>query len=219
MFTFQKRIVFVRHGRTEWNDLLLYQGKSDIPLNPEGEHEARKVAIRLSGYSPEIVYTSPLKRALQTARIICDALPETPQVEVHAELSEIGFGEWEGRSIKDLESESSDLYLKWRSDPTAVVPPDGETFEDISRRVDLSLQRILSTDFTKILVVSHGGIIRTALASLIGMNPAILWSLRLNNCAISVIDIWSHVNTLVLWNDHTHLFLQESDIPILPLPL
>lgn len=219
MFTFQRRIIFVRHGRTDWNDSLRYQGKSDIPLNREGEQEARKAAIRLSGYSPDIVYTSPLKRALQTAHIICDAFPESPPLEIHGELSEIGFGDWEGKSIRDLESESSDLYLKWRADPTSVAPPGGESFQDISKRVDISFQRILSTDLKKVLVVSHGGIIRTALTSLIGMNPSILWSLRLDNCAISVVDIWSHVNTLVLWNDHNHLFLDETEISVLPLPL
>ena len=219
MFTFQRRIVFVRHGRTDWNDSLRYQGKSDIPLNSEGTQEAEKTAIRLSSYLPDVVYTSPLKRALQTTRIICEHSYEDPVLRIRPELSEIGFGDWEGRSIRDLESEASDMYIRWRADPTSVIPPGGEAFEEIKARVQLFISEIFAEDTSNILVVSHGGIIRTALVSLIGMDPSMLWSLRLNNCAISIVDSWSHVNTLVLWNDHNHIFLREEEIPFLSLPL
>jgi len=219
MFTFKRRIVFLRHGRTDWNDSLRYQGKSDIPLNQEGEEEAGKAAIRLSSYLPDVVYTSPLQRALQTTRIISEYFTENPTLRIRQELSEIGFGDWEGRSIRELESESSDVYLRWRADPTSVIPPGGESFEEIQARVQLFISEISAEDSSNILVVSHGGIIRTALIALIGMDPSMLWSLRLNNCAISIVDSWSHVNTLVLWNDHNHIFLREEEIPFLSLPL
>lgn len=195
-----------------------YQGKSNVPLNEKGLDQARNTAYRLSSsFSPEVIFSSPMKRALVTAQIINDHNKKPISIEELDDLSEIDFGDWEGRTLHELKENDNDRYSRWRKDPLGVVPPGGESFEDICSRVSRSLSHILASQKTRILVVSHGGIIRVAAKILLGIDPSLIWKLRLDNCSISIFDIWNDTSTLVTWNDHIHNEIPPSLVASIPL--
>ncbi len=215
-----QRILFVRHGRTDWNESMRYQGKSDIPLNEEGLLQAQKTSRRISQwFSPEVVYSSPLKRALVTAETINNAFEEPVDLRVFDELAEMDFGRWEGRSFRELRKEEAELYMNWRHDPVRVTPPGGEPFEHICERVSRVLEEIQATGMTRILVVSHGGILRACIMKLLSLDSSVIWKLRLDNCAISIVDMLNYTAALVSWNDHIHVNLPLELAGNIPLPV
>jgi alpha-ribazole phosphatase/probable phosphoglycerate mutase len=215
-----QRILFVRHGRTDWNESMRYQGKSDIPLNEEGLLQARKTSRRISQwFSPEVIYSSPLKRALVTAETINTAFEKPVDLRVVDDLAEMNFGRWEGMAFRELRKEEAELYMNWRHDPVGVTPPGGEPFEQIYERVSRVLEEIQATGMTRILVVSHGGILRACVMKLLGLDSSVIWKLRLDNCAISIVDMLNYTAALVSWNDHIHVNLPVEFAGNIPLPV
>ena len=90
-----KKIFFVRHGKTEWNNQLRYQGATDIPLNAEGRLQARRAALRFSLAKVDAVISSPLSRAYETAEEIA-SFHKGAAVEKTSLLTEVDFGEASG---------------------------------------------------------------------------------------------------------------------------
>ncbi len=148
---------FIRHGQTDWNRDDRLQGSSDIPLNDTGREQARETARALAGEGWEIVVSSPLLRARETAEIVSRELG----IELgpsYSELSERDYGELEGES-------SSDTIERW---PHRDYP-GAETLESVSRRGLSGVARI-GGDFPNqnVVIVCHGTIIRYTLAALAG---------------------------------------------------
>src|SRR5512133_2359968 len=90
----------VRHGQTDWNVARRYQGQQDIPLNAEGLQQARTLALFMKEETFDVIYSSDLQRAMQTAQILQEGREAT--VTADARLREIAFGEWEGKCHDDL---------------------------------------------------------------------------------------------------------------------
>ena len=146
------RIILVRHGETDWNRERRWQGHADRPLNDTGREQAEALAAELAGEPIAAVYSSDLLRAHETARVVADRLGL--DVTAVPALRERRFGSWEG--LQDVEVE--------RRFPGANGPPDGETREEMTRRVLDSLAEIAAAHAGRtVLVVSHGGPIRAVL--------------------------------------------------------
>ena len=146
------RIILARHGETDWNLERRWQGHSDRPLNETGLAQAEELAEELAGESIAAVYSSDLVRAHETARIVAARLGL--DVVAVPGLRERQFGSWEG--LRDVEVE--------HCFPGAHGPPDGETREEMLRRVLESIEAIAAAhDGETVLVVCHGGPIRAAL--------------------------------------------------------
>lgn len=145
------RLYLVRHGETEWNRLRRIQGSSDIPLNDTGRAQAVAVAEILSGHSFDVIVSSPLSRALETATIIANRL-SMPLPLMFGELVERNYGDAEG-------SNSDDLAQRY---PPGTEIPGQETRAQVTERVIGVLhelaQRYPEAD---ILAVAHGGVIRS----------------------------------------------------------
>jgi 2,3-bisphosphoglycerate-dependent phosphoglycerate mutase len=146
------RIILARHGETDWNRERRWQGHSDRPLNTTGREQAEALAAQLVGEPISAVYSSDLIRAHETARIVARRLGL--DVVAVPGLRERRFGSWEGLQDVDVE----------RRFPGAHGPPDGETRQEMLRRVLESLEAIAAShpELT-VLVVSHGGPIKAAL--------------------------------------------------------
>ena len=212
----KKHLYFVRHGKTEWNGQYRFQGKSDIPLNEEGRLQAQSLASRLGGWSGVRMLTSPLTRALETSDIIasaCGAVSERKEG-----LSEIGFGAWEGLSIFETESSDPHAFREWKRNPFHFVPPGGECFPEIQNRLLPVLQEALSSVQERILVVSHGGIIRAALSLLLDLSQESVWRMKLSNCSVTAVESGKHGTSLVFLNDDIHTVLPAAILPNLPFP-
>lgn len=153
----------VRHGETDWNRDGRFQGHADIPLNAAGLVQMRDLAEQLSGESFSIVYTSPLRRASESA----DLLAERLGLEVRANdaLKEVDVGAWSGLTVDEVEDrfpEDFTRWVEWRSAGWS----DGETYEQLGRRVVGGLREIAETHGEEqVLAVTHGGPIRTAAAA------------------------------------------------------
>ena len=141
---------FVRHGQTDWNVEHRIQGRVDIPLNETGRQQAVEMREKLKDIQFDVIFTSPLVRAKETAEIITEAHVGTPLV-IADELAERNFGEFEGKD------NNGDYYGLWQHDNTDT--PGGETPKDLESRVFPFLDRIRQQYKGKnILLVAHGGI-------------------------------------------------------------
>src|SRR5262245_3013960 len=105
-------ILLVRHGETTWNREGRYQGRTDIPLSPDGEAQASALSIRLAHVPIALAIASPLSRARATAEaILCG---RTTSLELDAALVEISHGDWEGQLSSDVERAHGEMLGTWR---------------------------------------------------------------------------------------------------------
>ena len=148
-----RRIVFVRHGLTDWNASGRLQGQLDIPLNEAGRRQAEILRDRLAGKAFDGIYSSPLQRAAETARIIAG----DKAVLEDSRLAEIHHGEWQGRTDQEITAGWPELWKNWRSEPLGYQSPGGETPANLRDRVDSFLKSVSSQ---LILCISHGILIR-----------------------------------------------------------
>jgi 2,3-bisphosphoglycerate-dependent phosphoglycerate mutase len=155
-------IVLVRHGETDWNRDNRFQGHADPPLNDTGRAQARALASELRSRRFAAAYTSPLRRAAETAAILADALHFEPRLD--ASLMEVDVGSWSGLTRTEVEERFPLGYARWLEYGHGW--DDGETYDELGARVVSGLTRIgREHDGGDVLAVTHGGPIRSALAA------------------------------------------------------
>ncbi len=159
-----KRLMLVRHGESEWNAARRLQGQADIDLSPRGAAQAEALRGTISALAPDRVVTSSLQRARRTA-----ALLGFPEAEAREELREIDVGEWTGLPIDRLVAQDADAYRGWRAG--AYTPPGGEAWCDFTRRTGSFVRDAVAGDEERILLVSHGGVLRALLETLLSLSP------------------------------------------------
>ncbi|MGI6251846.1 MAG: histidine phosphatase family protein [Aminivibrio sp.] len=214
----KKRILFIRHGKTEWNEQSRFQGMTDIPLDDDGRKQARLVSARLKSWEPHAIFSSPLSRARETAAEIAAAHEALALVLLDG-LAEMGFGEWEGRTIRDVLAKEEDVFREWRRSPFEAPPPGGEVYQSVELRVRAALDRIMSAEGERVVAVSHGGIIRAALALLFDISPAATWRMKIGNCSVTAIDMDNRGISLAFLNDCIHTELPEEEAGGLNFPV
>ncbi len=205
----KKRILMVRHGKTEWNKQARFQGKTDIPLDGDGHAQARLLAARLGSWNPEIIFSSPLQRARETAEAIASEHENLSPVLLDG-LSEMCFGVWEGRVIRDIIASEGESFTRWRESPFESPPPGGESFDSVGLRVRAAMEEIMSAECERVVAVSHGGIIRAALALFLDIPLAATWRMEVTNCSVTALDISKRGISLAFLNDDIHTALPEE---------
>jgi len=158
-----REYLILRHGETDWNVVNRIQGGLDVPLNERGCRQARDLAKKLSSERINHIFSSPLSRALDTAREIASFQRATVQVDER--LRELSQGQWNGKLVADLKKES-ELYRKWSENPAGIAPPGGESISDALARVREFLAEKTEALEGKIAIVSHkvvGALIRIIL--------------------------------------------------------
>ena len=150
------RILLARHGETEWNRLGRWQGHADPPLNDAGRAQAATLAAQLIGDGIAAVYSSDLRRASETARIVANRLGL--DVTEDPALREIDVGSWSGLTRDEGRERFPEGFARWLS---GEIGHDGETREALTERVVGAVERIAAAHADEhILVVTHGGGIR-----------------------------------------------------------
>ena len=195
-------LVLVRHGETSANLEGVWHGSTDGPLTERGHAQAGRVAGWLRSEWPDAraLYTSPLRRARDTARAIAESTGLEPRVE--AALVEYHLGEWEGKSYRELH-ETHRLWDEMRRDPD-FAPHGGESRRQVTDRVTGALQRIgASHAGERVIVVVHGGALALALAALIDGDAA-RWGRVMANCAVSEL-VLEPAPALLSFNRRDHL--------------
>ncbi len=171
-----RRLFLVRHCESTSNRLRILQGQNDdAPLTPRGHEQANRLAEIFSAVSVDRIWTSPLKRALQTATIIARVHGLKPLVE--SRIQEIHMGKFQGKSIREIQAKWSDLWKKWKQDPSSViVPGSSETLQHVQQRAVAFITEIWS-DFSwnTAIIVSHSMVIRTILAYFLNLSIKDMW--------------------------------------------
>lgn len=198
------RVILIRHGQTQWNNDLKYQGHSDVDLSETGIRQAELVGRRLANEPIHAVYASDLSRALQTAQSIANphGLPVNPLVA----LREFHFGEWEGLTHAQISQRWPVVCAGFFKNPDEIRVPGGETFGELKLRAQQAVDAIVARhpDQT-IAVISHGGTIRTIICAALGIHLNRVWGIRLDNTAVNVIEYYKDSCMLTLLNDTHHL--------------
>jgi probable phosphoglycerate mutase len=152
------RLVLARHGETDWNAVGRWQGHADPPLNATGRAQARELADRLHDAGIEVIVSSDLARAAETAAIVAARLG-LPVVE-DAELREIDVGSWSGLTRAEVAERFPEGFARWQA---GAIGHDGETREALGERVEQALLRLAGQHAGRsVLAVTHGGSIRAA---------------------------------------------------------
>lgn len=205
-------VVLIRHGETQMNRELRFQGQVDVALNPVGLEQARRLAARLAGESAHALYASDLQRAVQTAEPIAQTLLLAPVADPG--LREQAFGDVDGMRVDDIQQQHPEAWAGWLRFEPDFRMPGGESTRDFHARVMQALHRVVAAHpQQKLVVVTHGGVLdmvyRTARSLGLGgprqseIPNAGLNRIRVRDGAIEILD----------WADTRHL----ADLPAQPV--
>jgi probable phosphoglycerate mutase len=180
-------VVLVRHGETEWSRTGRHTGRTDLPLTPEGERQARAVGEALRGRSFALVVSSPLQRALQTARLAGF------EPELRDELAEWDYGEYDGLTTPEIREQIPD-WTVWRYGSLG-----GESVEQLASRADRVIQELLSVE-GDVLVFSHGHFLRVLTARWLGLGAADGRLFVLDSGTLSALGFEREQRVIRSWN-------------------
>ena len=183
------KLFLMRHGQTEWNSQGRYQGAQDTILTETGIKQAELAKKYLSRVNFSNIYSSPKKRALQTANIIADGL--NIKINIREDLKELNFGKWEGLTFENINTSYKQDYQNWLSDPYNNAPTDGENFKVLLERAGTEINKIVNEnpEGSNVGVVTHGGVIIALLVNWLQI-PSQCWrSLIQRQGAINVVVI------------------------------
>jgi broad specificity phosphatase PhoE len=199
------RLFLVRHGATSATEEDRFSGSSGAELSEQGRWQAERLGERLAHLEIAAIYSSPLSRALETARIVgghCRLEPVTREG-----LKEIGHGHWEGMKRRDVEHEFTAEYAAWEADPFTFAPNGGESGVAVLARA-LPVIRDIVTSHTgsQVLVVSHKATLRLILSSLLAFDPrGFRDRLDQSPACLNVVDFRDPARArLMLFNDTSH---------------
>ena len=182
-------VVLVRHGETEWSRSGQHTGVTDLPLLPEGETTAREVAPRLAGREFALVLSSPMQRARRTAELAGFG----DRFEADPDLRERNYGEYEGRTTKEIRLERPGWDV-WRDDC-----PGGETLDQLAARADRVIERALAAAGDTLLF-AHSHFLRELAGRWIGLAPDGGGKFRLGTATVSVLGFERERRVILSWN-------------------
>jgi broad specificity phosphatase PhoE/ribonuclease HI len=183
-------IYLVRHGETALTPFRKFSGVGslDPELTKKGRDEAALLAKEVAKIKPDLLIASPLRRTRQTAEIIADEVGL--EIEFDPIWRECDFGVWDGMSIAEVKEQYPDEYAMWLS-TSSFAPPGGESYDSAMARAVKGLASIATSHpKEKVCVVTHNGMIKTALAAAIHAEASAIFNLDVSPCSISSISIW-----------------------------
>lgn len=199
------RLLLVRHGATAATEEDRFSGSSGAELSEQGRWQAARLGERLSRQNITAAYSSPLSRALDTARIV--AAPCGIEPTVRDGLREIGHGHWEGMKREDVERQFAAEYAAWEGDPFTFAPAGGESgVAVLGRALPVIREIVTAHQGEQVLVVSHKATLRLLLSSLLAFDPR-GYRDRLDQApaCLNVVDFRDPVRVrLMLFNDTSH---------------
>jgi broad specificity phosphatase PhoE len=178
-----------RHGETEWSRDGRHTSHTDLPLTPAGVEETRLLARSLAGVRFDLVITSPLRRAADTA-----ALLGFPDARRDPAVAEWDYGDYEGLTTATIREKDADWHI-WNHHT-----PGGETAEQVAARADRVIERALTDVSERALIVSHGHFLRVLAARWVGQPAAFGMALLLGTAALSVLGWEREARGIRHWN-------------------
>jgi alpha-ribazole phosphatase len=198
-------IYLIRHGETDWNQDKMIQGQTDIPLNARGRRQAEALAGRLSTVPLELIYTSDLNRASETAKIIAGKQPRQVPVVEMPELRELDYGLWEGLTRSEVARRFEEDWRIWNKGGRIGSPTGGEESLSLARRAGRTFDAAVQERKT-VLISTHRVTLRTILCHALGLEQAFRNRFAVMNCSLSALECQPEYRPrLILLNDTCHL--------------
>jgi phosphoserine phosphatase len=199
------RIVLVRHGHVEGILPERFRGRRDVDLSPLGMRQAQATARYIAtNERPAIVYTSPLRRCVDTGSAIAAACGAA--LEPLDDLNDIHYGDWEWRTYEEMRGESPVLFERWFKAPHLVRFPHGDSLQDLVARVANVLRLVLERHRNgTVVVVGHASGNRAMLLQSLAQPLSAYWCLEQEPCAVSEIELLEHDTRVRRFNETQHL--------------
>ena len=200
------RIILVRHGHTPWNEGSgeRFRGRSALDLNELGIRQAEATAPCIAKVKVAALYTSPLPRAMTTARILARSLNIEPTPLEG--LIDIDYGDWQGLSAEEAEARYPKPYSLWLQSPHLVAFPKGESLEQVLSRAMAAIEALstIHPDQT-IVLVSHKVVCKVLMCAFLGLELSQFWQVEQQTCCINGVEIKAPSPVVGLLNDTCHL--------------
>lgn len=212
MLVLKTRLIFVRHAEAEGNLNRIFHGWTDSGITEKGHIQAKKAAEKLRNTDIDILYSSSMKRTVQTAQYISQ-VKGLPIIQTD-KLKEINGGEWEGKRWDELLSLWPEQYDTWENKPHAHVMPNGENMEEFQGRLIDEVMHIIKNNKGKnICIVSHGTAIRSLMCIFFGYELTEMVNIKwYDNTSISIIDYENDAFSVILQGDASHLGKEYSTL-------
>ena len=201
--------ILIRHGETPWTKERRYQGSTDTLLTKRGERQVQRFASAIKDYNPAIIFSSSLKRAKQSANILASPLNKRPKID--RRLNELGFGAWEGKTADELMNENEPSFAKWMTGQL-VTPKGGESIASLEKRITNFIDDCRKKhDNKKIIVVTHGGVIRMFIKVILDLPHKNLFHFRIDPGTVTIIGDYQYTKQLIQINSQK---LNKGIVPI-----
>ncbi len=170
------QIILVRHGQTEWNTGRVYRGRADVGLDEVGIKQAELLGKYLGAFKLDAVYSSPLKRAFDTAIALTQY--QAIDVQVSNALMDFDYGKWQGLSDDEARRSYPALHRRWHARPHLVTMPGGESLADVRKRALTAVNEAVSRYDGCVVLVSHRVVNKILICALLGLDSSRFWSIR-----------------------------------------
>ena len=198
-----KQIILARHGETEWNVEEVYRGTRDVELNEAGIKQADLLGRYLGDWKLEAVYSSPLKRALDTANTI--AHYQDISIQVTNNLIDFNYGDWQGLSAQEVKRLYPALHDEWHNNPHKVKMPNGESLADVTKRANAIVNEVVAEYEGSVVLVSHRVVNKVLICYLLGLDNSHFWNIQQDVCGITIFSYTDGRFILTRHNDTSHL--------------
>ena len=206
-------IILIRHGETDWNSGEIFRGQADVPLNQTGIEQAEALGEYLKSEKIDILYSSPLQRAVKTA----EAIAEKQGLEscITPNLNDIDCGEWQGKPVSEVREQYPDVYQDWLDTPEQVRIPGGESLEQIRCRVMPFMEdAVTRCREGRIAMVSHRVVNKVLICNMLGLGNSSFWSVKLDTGGITRFELNGARLVLTVHNDTSY---QKNIRPVPPV--
>lgn len=199
------KLYITRHGQTKWNTERRMQGWNNSDLTELGIENAKKLGESLKSINFGVIYTSPLGRTMDTAKYIRGD-KNTPIIE-KVDFREMGFGTWEGMTHTELEQLYPTEYDNFWNTPHLFKAMDGESYEDLFKRVEKGLNEIISnTNHDNILLVTHTAVIKAIFSIVNKISLESFWEPPyIKDTCLTILEITDGKMKIILEADVSHL--------------
>ncbi len=201
----KKTLIFVRHGQSEWNIDNRIQGTTNTKLTAKGKMQAERLALELSRYNIDKIYSSCLERAENTALTV-GAVINKP-INLESSFNEMNFGIWQGKTMKEIEINHNKDFNIWMKEPDKLNLENAENLKSLREKLAPKLEEIIISmdDQETVLIVTHGTTLKTAILTLLDMPLSNYKNFAISNVSISLIEVRDYNNVLVKLNDTNYL--------------
>jgi len=198
------RLILVRHGETLWNRENRVLGHTEIELTEKGRKQAERLALALKDEKVTAIYSSPLRRARETA----DAIARVHHLAVVTDdaLKELDAGDLDGLTFDQVMEHYGDFLKQWLEDIPSLRMPGGESLAELRERAWGAVERIANHHPDGVVIlVSHSFAIMSIISKALGMSLSNFRRLRLSVASISILNFGQRGISLLQFNDTCHL--------------